>query len=100
MNLTPELLFVGGFILVVVLFIQYISYSKLKKMVRTPRAKPESRQNRIHATASNPIHNPVNNTQQINETESIEIDTPDDDVDSYVNPVHSEKNIDDEIEEK
>ena len=119
MEFTKELLFVGGFILVVVLFIQYLSYSKIKKLVKPSRKTRHVNNtdvnhdvhevNQQHSINQATRVNEVNQSMRVNQqhkpllnVDDIEIDTPDEDADSYVNPVHSEKHIDDddEIEEK
>jgi hypothetical protein len=113
MEFTKELLFVGGFILVIVLFIQYLSYSRLKKMIKTPRKSKHGASNntedvqQVEGVPQSGVNQSIGGNQNTKrqlliDDDDIEIDTPDEDADSYVNPVHSEKHIDDdnEIEEK
>ena len=142
MNFSKELLFTTGFILVVVLFIQYIIYSRLNKNIKEVSKRvyllcgdkmkkgsiqnlPESsqqdksQQDKSQQDKSQQIKSQQIKLQQIklqqdksqqiklqqdkshtSDNESYEVDTPEDlndaDDDSYVNPVHSEKNIDDD----
>jgi hypothetical protein len=119
-----EILFVGGFIIILVLFIQYMMYSHLKKQIKIEIAKIHIRPHRKNTIQQN-IKDNVENKKEV-DNDSIDVDTPesekknnikennmqnknddddDDDTenkdgenkddDSYVNPVHSEKNIDD-----
>ncbi len=127
-----EILFVGGFIIILVLFIQYMMYSHLKKQIKIEIAKTNIRSNKIQqnnkentenkkeidndsidvdtpeSEKKNNIKNENNMKNKItknekeddNKTEEEDDDNDDNnndnnDDDSYVNPVHSEKNIDD-----
>lgn len=103
-NFTNETLFAGAFILIVVIFIQYMVYLRLKKIIKLELGKKSisssSQQNRYTEPTQqkqNPTEQVLNNqvVKQIEDDETYDIDTPDDDADSYVNPIHSEKNIDD-----
>ena len=122
MNFSKELLFTTGFILVVVLFIQYIIYSRLNKNIKEVSKRvyllcgdkmkkgsiqnlPESSQQiKSQQDKSQQDKSQQDKSQQdksqTSDNESYEVDTPEDlndaDDDSYVNPVHSEKNIDDD----
>ncbi len=131
MNFSKELLFTTGFILVVVLFIQYMIYSRLNKNIKEvskrvyllcgDKMKKGSIQKLPESTEQiklQPTTQPTQSTQamsaeqikleqiklqqiklqQATDNESYEVDTPEDmnDDDSYVNPIHSEKNIDDD----
>lgn len=103
-NFTNETLFAGAFILIVVIFIQYMVYLKLKKIIKLELGKKSisssSQQNRYTEPTQqkqNPTEQVSNQViKQIDDDETYDVDTPDDeDADSYVNPIHSEKNIDD-----
>ena len=108
MEFTKELLFVGGFILVIVLFIQYLSYSRLKKMIKPSRKSKHSASfntedvQQVEGVPQTGVNQSIGVSPLLIDDDDIEIDTPDEDADSYVNPVHSEKHIDDdnEVEEK
>jgi hypothetical protein len=145
-NFSKEILFVGGFIIILVLFIQYMMYSNMKKYVKQEISKIVIRtnkpsQNNImqnRTTVGNNKNQNQNQNQNQNKVQkdddTYEVDTPEDekkkknitkdsgndddndnddndnddndnddndndddaDADSYVNPIHSEKNIDDD----
>jgi hypothetical protein len=96
-NFTNETLFTGAFILVIVLFIQYIIYLKLKKIIKMELTKKTTSDKKNYSTQNIQDNKPqLNSTVQIKDIDTYEVDTPDSDDDSYVNPINSEKNIDDE----
>jgi hypothetical protein len=119
-NFSKEILFVGGFIIILVLFIQYMMYSQIKKYIREEIAKTLVKTNKPQQTVilknNNNIKDniPHNEDKKVNnhDDETYDVETPeedkndedngdngdnaDNDDDSYVNPVHSEKNIDDD----
>lgn len=104
-NFTNETLFAGAFILIVVLFIQYIVYLRLKKLIKLEFGKKlisstTTQQNRYDEQPQekkNPTQLISNNKviKQIQDDVTYEVDTPEEDADSYINPIHSEKTIDD-----
>ena len=119
MNFSKELLFAVGFIIIIVIFIQYISYRILQKKIKLDVAKQfliEKKKISLNQQTSNNNMNNVNNKVQTNkeednenenenENDTYDIDTPDENdidsnADSYVNPLHSEKNLTDTDEEK
>ena len=98
MNFSKELLFAVGFIIIVVIFINYVSYRMLQKKIKVEVAKQfliEKKKISINQQI------PTNNQNKIVETkkedeETYDIDTPnendiDSNADSYVNPLRSEK---------
>jgi hypothetical protein len=126
LKFSNEILFVGGFIIILVLFIQYMMYSHLKKQIKIEIAKTNIRSNKIqqhnkdntdnkkeidddsidvdtpesekknNIKKENNIQNKNTNNENENEDDNkTEEDDDNNDDDSYVNPVHSEKNIDD-----
>ena len=113
-NFSNEILFVGGFIIILVLFIQYMMYSHMKKYVKEEVSKIVTKTNRPiqHNKMQNQSNNDksknVNQNKEQKDDDSYDVETPEDekknntndddnnDDDSYVNPVHSEKNIDDD----
>jgi hypothetical protein len=112
MNFSKELLFVAGFIIVIVIFIQFVSYRMLQKKIKLEVAKQfliEKKKLLLNKTSNN-TESVVNkeiekNKEAENEDETYDIDTPtendiDSNADSYVNPLHSEKNVTDTDEEK
>ena len=118
MNFSKELLFAVGFIIIIVIFIQYISYRILQKKIKLDVAKQfliEKKKISLNQQTSNNNANNANNKvetnkvetnkEEDNENETYDIDTPDENdidsnADSYVNPLHSEKNLTDTDEEK
>lgn len=82
-NLTNETLFAGTFILIIVFFIQYMVYVRLKKIItleiskKTITMKKQQEQQQL-------IPNNNNNKQLDDET--YDVDTPEEDADSYINP--------------
>jgi hypothetical protein len=109
MNFSKELLFVVGFIIIIVIFIQYISYRMLQKKIKVEVAKQfliEKNKLICNQQVSNNINNKIPETNNKEEdVETYDIDTPnendiDSNADSYVNPLHSEKNVTDTDEEK
>ena len=120
-NFSNEILFVGGFIIILVLFIQYMMYSHMKKYVKEELSKVVTKTNRPiqHNKMQNQSNNANNDKNKIanqnkeqKDDDSYDVETPEDeknnntnkddddddndDDDSYINPVHSEKNIDDD----
>ena len=117
MNFNKELLFVAGFIIAVVILIQYLSFTLIKKQIKVEVAKRLS----LEKSSTDPKHN--DQLQQIvsnnkiekkeenkekedkddkDDDETYDIDTPEElksDGDSYVNPLHSEKNVTDDENE-
>ena len=111
MNFSKELLFVVGFIIVVVIFIQFVSYRMLQKKIKLEISKQyliEKKRISINQQVLNNNTNNVNDNLEKNkeeDNETYDIDTPtendiDSNADSYVNPLHSEKNVTDTDEEK
>ena len=109
MNFNKELLFVAGFIIAVVILIQYLSFTLIKKQIKIEVAKRFSYeksekksdvvQDKINTTDK--TDNNKENKDRVNKTddESYDIDTPEElksEGDSYVNPLRSEKNITDD----
>ena len=119
MNFNKELLFVAGFIIAVVILIQYLSFTLIKKQIKVEVAKRfsyEKSSNEPKQNGQNLSNNKVENKEENKENkerdgkkeekedeETYDIDTPEElksDGDSYVNPLHSEKNVtDDENDE-
>ncbi len=130
LKFSNEILFVGGFIIILVLFIQYMMYSHLKKQIKIEIAKTNIRSHKVQQINKDIIENKKevdnesidvdtpesekknnikkenniqnkntnNKNEDDNKTEEDDTEDKDDennDDDSYVNPVHSEKNIDD-----
>jgi hypothetical protein len=140
-NFSKEILFVGGFIIILVLFIQYMMYSNMKKYVKQEISKIVIRTNKPSQNNIMQNRTIVGNNKNQNQNkvqkddDTYEVDTPEDekkkknitkdsgndddndnddndnndnddndnddndddaDADSYVNPIHSEKNIDDD----
>ena len=122
MNFSKELLFVAGFIIVIVIFIQYVSYRMLQKKIKLEVAKQfliekkklisnqhssnmNMNMNTNTNTNTNENNNIETNKKDDEQDETYDIDTPnendiDSNADSYVNPLHSEKNVTDTDEEK
>ena len=105
-NFTNETLFAGAFILIVVIFIQYMVYLRMKKLIKleltkkSPVKQQERTTNRIQEKQTQMNQQQMNQVvKQIEDDETYDVDTPEDDADSYVNPIHSEKNIDDTDDE-
>jgi hypothetical protein len=111
MNFSKELLFAVGFIIIIIIFIQYVSYRIIQKKIKVEVAKQfliEKKKLNSNQHISNNNTNNTNNANNINnkvennkeDTETYDIDTPtendiDSNADSYVNPLHSEKNVND-----
>jgi hypothetical protein len=111
MNFSKELLFVAGFIIVIVIFIQYVSYRMLQKKIKLEVAKQfliEKKKLLLNKTSNNTenvVNKEIETNKEGDEDETYDIDTPtendiDSNADSYVNPLHSEKNVTDTDEEK
>jgi hypothetical protein len=120
MNFNKELLFVAGFIIAVVILIQYLSFTLIKKQIKVEVAKRLSYEKSFNEPKQNGQNgqNVSNNKAEKKEEnkegkgqeeekendETYDIDTPEElksDGDSYVNPLHSEKNVtDDENDEE
>ena len=112
MNFSKEVLFAVGFIIIIVIFIQYVSYRMIQKKIKVEVAKQfliEKKKNSINQQVSTNNVNSANNNLETNkkeqDVETYDIDTPtendiDSNADSYVNPLHSEKNVTDTDEEK
>ena len=114
MNFNKELLFVAGFIIAVVILIQYLSFTLIKKQIKIEVAKRFSydksektsdvvkdKINTTDKTDNNKENKDRENKDRENKTddESYDIDTPEElksEGDSYVNPLRSEKNITDD----
>lgn len=109
MNFNKELLFVAGFIITVVVLIQYLSFILIKKQIKIEVSKRFSCE-KSQKTTTESIHDMTPNATNINnnkndekdkntDDESYDIDTPEElksEGDSYVNPLRSEKNVTDE----
>ena len=105
MNFSKELLFAVGFIVVMIIFIQFVSYRMLQKKIKLEVAKQFliekkkmsfNQQQQQQQVSNNNIE--TNNKEE--DMETYDIDTPtendiDSNADSYVNPLHSEKNVND-----
>jgi hypothetical protein len=109
MNFSKELLFAVGFIVIVIIFIHFVSYRMLEKKIKLEIAKQfliEKKKMSFNQQQQQQVSN--NNIETNNKEEDMEtydIDTPtendiDSNADSYVNPLHSEKNVTDTDEEK
>jgi hypothetical protein len=116
MNFNKELLFVAGFIIAVVILIQYLSFTLIKKQIKIEVAKRFSyeKSEKTSGTSSTSGTPGVVQRDKLNTTdnkkedkdndnkpedESYDIDTPEElksEGDSYVNPLHSEKNVTDD----
>ena len=107
MNFSPEMLYMGGLILVIVFLVQYLMFIYLKKQIKNTKI--------MNKQINKPINKPINkqiNSQQVahnvviekptDSDESYDIDTSDvdADADSYVNPIHSEKHIDETVDDE
>jgi hypothetical protein len=115
MNFNKELLFVAGFIIAVVVLIQYLAFTLIKKQIKVEVAKRFSHERSLTEPKQNTLNTQNTQSQQNTSTnkidkkgekeddESYEIDTPEElksDGDSYVNPLHSEKNVtDDDVDD-
>lgn len=113
MNFSNEMLFMAGFIIAIVILIQYLSLIYIKKQIKTEilkkleGGKKNSGKEIVNKHNSNKAE--INDKQNIEnkenkENESYDIDTPEDneinndeDADSYVNPLKSVKNDDDTV---
>jgi uncharacterized membrane protein YhiD involved in acid resistance len=112
MDFSKELLFAVGFIVIVIIFIHFVSYRMLQKKIKGEVAKQfliEKKKIYLNQqqVSNNNLNNNLDNNVDTNNKEDMEtydIDTPsendiDSNADSYVNPLHSEKNVTDTDEE-
>jgi hypothetical protein len=114
MNFSKELLFAVGFIVVMIIFIQFVSYRMLQKKIKLEVAKQfliEKKKMSLNQQQDSNnnldvnLNNKIETTNKEEDMETYDIDTPtendiDSNADSYVNPLHSEKNVTDTDEEK
>ncbi len=109
MNFSKELLFVVGFIIIIVIFIQFISYRMLQKKIKLEVAKQfliEKKKLLLTQGSNSVVNNgiEINKKEEVNDNdETYDVDTPtvndiDSNADSYINPLHSEKNLTDDEE--
>jgi amino acid permease len=109
MNFNKELLFVAGFIIAVVILIQYLSFTLIKKQIKIEVAKRFSYEksektsdvvkDKINTTDKTDNNKENKDRENKTDDESYDIDTPEElksEGDSYVNPLRSEKNITDD----
>jgi hypothetical protein len=109
MNFNKELLFVAGFIIAVVILIQYLSFTLIKKQIKIEVAKRFSYdksektsdvvKDKINTTDKTDNNKENKDRENKTDDESYDIDTPEElksEGDSYVNPLRSEKNITDD----
>ncbi len=114
MNFSKELLFAVGFIVVMIIFIQFVSYRMLQKKIKLEVAKQFliekkkmslNQQQDSNNNLNVNLNNKIETTNKEEDMETYDIDTPtendiDSNADSYVDPLHSEKNVTDTDEEK
>jgi hypothetical protein len=109
MNFNKELLFVAGFIIAVVILIQYLSFTLIKKQIKIEVAKRFSYEksektsdvvkDKINTTDKTDNNKENKDRENKTDDESYDIDTPEElksEGDSYVNPLRSEKNVTDD----
>ena len=106
--LTQTTLYTIGLIIVIVIALQYFSFVVLRKMVKNEIGKIARFLLKNNSTNQLNQLNQVNQLNQLNENkkdekeESLDVDTPtninneNEDIDSYVNPIPSVDNKDDE----
>ncbi len=108
MNFSKELLFAVGFIVIVIIFIHFVSYRMLEKKIKLEIAKQfliEKKKMSFNQQQQQVSNNNIETNNKEEDMETYDIDTPtendiDSNADSYVNPLHSEKNVTDTDEEK
>jgi hypothetical protein len=116
MNFSKELLFAVGFIVVMIIFIQFVSYRMLQKKIKLEVAKQfliekkkmsfnqHQQYQQQQQNSNTDLNNNIETNNKEEDMETFDIDTPsendiDSNADSYVNPLHSEKNVTDTDEE-
>ena len=93
--LEQSTLYTLGFVIIVIIALQYISFMVLRKFVKNEIGKVARVLLRNKTNISNISNNNqvINREKQENRDESVDVDTPtnveNEDIDSYVNPVPS-----------
>jgi hypothetical protein len=116
MNFSNEMLFMAGFIIAIVILIQYLSFIYIKKQIKIEIVKTlqveknhsgKEIANKDYLDKNNVKETEKNKESKDKDNESYDIDTPennemdaDADADSYVNPLKSVKGDDDTVEDK
>ena len=90
--LEQSTLYTLGFVIIVIIALQYISFMVLRKFVKNEIGKVARvlLRNKTNISNNNQV---INQKEQENKDESVDVDTPtnieNEDIDSYVNPVPS-----------